>query len=63
MACWRWFYETYGGWYFHQNSEKVIIPIKEEDTWFRLWIIAYEGGNSEHLEYQASAQKLRQSLH
>ena len=45
------------------NNEKVIIPIKAEDLRCRLCIIAHAGGNSGHLGYQASAQKLTQFFH
>ena len=45
------------------KSEKVIIPIEAEDLRCRLCIIAHAGGNSGHLGYQASAQKLTQIFH
>ena len=42
------------------DSGKVIIPEEAEDLRRRLCIIAHAGGNSGHLGYQATAQKLAQ---
>lgn len=42
------------------DSGKVTIPPEAEDLRRRLCIIAHAGGNSGHLGYQATAQKLTQ---
>jgi hypothetical protein len=42
------------------NKEKVIIPDDAEDLRRRLCVIAHAGGNSGHLGYQATTQKLTQ---
>ena len=42
------------------DQGKVIIPEEAEDLRRRLCVIAHAGGNSGHLGYQSSTQKLTQ---
>jgi hypothetical protein len=45
------------------DNGKVTIPEEADDLRRRLCIIAHAGGNSGHLGYQATAQKLAQFFH